>query len=188
MDKKKIERAVRMILEAIGENPERAGILKTPSRFARMCEEIFSGIREKPENVLSTLPAENYREVILIRDIPFYSICEHHLLPFFGRVHIAYIPSRKIAGLSKFARLVEVLSRRLQVQERFTNEISFIIQKNLKPRGILVIVEAEHLCMSMRGVKKEKSRIITISTKGIFSRQGKSAQVLNLIKKENAYP
>jgi len=183
MDKKKIEKAVRMILESIGEDPERPGISKTPERFARMCEEIFAGMREKAADVLKTLPSEKYRDMVLVRDIPFYSVCEHHLVPFFGKVHIAYVPSGRMTGLSKFARLVEAFSKRLQVQERITRQIADAFQKKLKPEGVFVMIEAVHLCMVMRGIKKERSSVVTVAARGVFKKSEKQAEVLNLIKK-----
>lgn len=186
MDKKKIEAAIRMLFEAIGDDPDRPGIKKTPQRYARLCEEVFAGIGNDGAGLLNPLPSENYKELVMVRDITFYSMCEHHLLPFFGKVHIAYLPSKNVAGLSKFARLTEVFSRRPQVQERLTGQIASSIQKHLKPRGVLVVIEAMHLCMSMRGIKKESSRVVTLSARGVFERSDKQAEVMRLLMRSNS--
>lgn len=171
MDKGTIERAIREILIAIGEDPERDGLRGTPSRIADMYEELFSGLSQDPVEILReaefTTP---HQEMVIVRDIPFYSMCEHHLLPFYGKVHIGYIPSRKVAGLSKFARAVEALSRRPQIQERLTTQIADAIMEALEPQGVGVIVEAEHLCMIMRGVEKPGSFITTSAMRGLFRR------------------
>src|SRR3990172_6759652 len=148
MDKKKIEKAVTMILEAVGENPGRPDLKDTPRRVADMCEEIFAGISRDPAKELEVFLAQQHEEIILLRDIPLYSICEHHLLPCIGKAHIAYIPKGgRVTGLSKIVRVVDLLSKRLQVQERLTTLIAELIMKRLKPRGVLVVIEAEHLCM-----------------------------------------
>ncbi|MBI4336070.1 MAG: GTP cyclohydrolase I FolE, partial [Candidatus Omnitrophica bacterium] len=155
MDKKKIEKAVRMILEAVGEDLRRKDIADTPRRVADMYEEILAGQGADPARELEVVFEKEHDEVVLLKDIPLYSMCEHHLLPFIGRAHVAYIPKgNRITGLSKIARVVETLSRRLQVQEHLTTEIVEVIMKKLKPKGAMVVIEAEHLCMSMRGVKK----------------------------------
>lgn len=178
-----IENSIRQILEAIGENPDRTGLLLTPSRVKRMYKEIFSGINKDPKDEITIKYIENHDEVILVRDISFYSMCEHHLLPFFGFVHVAYIPRNGvITGLSKIARVVEVASRKLQVQERMTTQIAGAIIEKLNPMGIAVVIEAEHLCMSMRGIRKSGSKTITSVLKGVFqSNQASRAEILSLI-------
>lgn len=169
MDRKKVEQAVRMLLEALGEDPERAGLARTPERVARMYAEILSGRQADPAEILSVVHEEQYDEIVLVRDIPFYSVCEHHLLPFLGVAHVAYIPDGgRVTGLSKLARVVDVYAKRLQVQERLTTDIAESIMGALAPRGVLVIMEAEHLCMTMRGVKKPGSLTVTSVVRGIF--------------------
>lgn len=168
-DRDKIERAVRMILEAIGEDPDREGLRETPQRVARMYEEIFYGLYEDPAACLQKYFTENHEEMVLVRDIPLYSVCEHHLLPFVGMAHVAYIPrSGNITGLSKLARVVEGFARRPQLQERLTSQIANAIMKRLEPRGVLVVIEAEHMCMTMRGVKKPGAKTVTSAVRGIF--------------------
>jgi GTP cyclohydrolase I len=170
IDKPRIERAVREILLAIGEDPGRDGLLDTPRRVARMYEEIFSGIHEDPGDHLSVLFEADHDEMVMVKDIPVYSVCEHHLMPWFGRAHVAYIPNDdgRITGLSKLARLVEGFSHRPQVQERLTTQVADRIENVLAPRGVLVVVEAEHLCMSMRGVRKPGSLTITSAVRGLM--------------------
>jgi len=170
VDLERIEAAVREILIGIGEDPERDGLLETPARVARMYAEITAGLREDPEMHLAKVFDVDHDEMIMVRDIPVYSICEHHLIPFFGRAHVAYIPSGggKITGLSKIARLVNGFARRPQVQERLTRQIAEAVESALQPRGALVIVEAEHLCMSMRGVQNPGATTVTSSVTGIF--------------------
>jgi len=184
MDKNKIKRAVRMILEAVGENADREDLKKTPERVAEMYTEIFSGISKDPAKELEVLLAEKHDEMVLLKGIPLYSVCEHHLLPFIGKVHIAYIPkNNKVTGLSKIVRVVEILSKRLQVQERLTTEVAEILMKKLKPMGVMVIIEAEHLCMSMRGVKKSGVLTVTSAVRGVFKENQKTRQeTLALIK------
>lgn len=184
MDKVKIKKAVKMMLEAIGENPDRTDLKKTPERVADMYEEIFSGISTDPSKELEVLLSEKHDEIVLLKGIPLYSVCEHHLLPFVGKAHIAYVPkNNKVTGLSKLARVVETLSKRLQVQERLTTEIAETLMKKLKPRGVMVIIEAEHLCMSMRGVKKAGVLTITSAVRGIFRENSKTrAEVMALIR------
>jgi len=184
MDKKKIEKAVSQILEAIGENPKRKDLLETPRRVAEMYEEIFSGIKRSPENELEVVLDQKHHEIILLKDIPLYSLCEHHLLPFLGKAHIAYIPKNgRVTGLSKLVRVVDVLSRRLQVQERLTSQIAEIIMSKLRPLGVMVIIEAEHMCMSMRGVRKPGAMTVTSAVRGIFKENEKTrAETLSLIK------
>jgi GTP cyclohydrolase I len=187
MNKAKIERVIRDILEAIGEDPKRKDLLETPQRVAQMYEEIFSGIAKDPDKELEVVLDQRHDEIILLKDIPLYSICEHHLLPFIGRAHIAYIPKNgRVTGLSKIARLVDVLSKRLQVQERLTTQIAEIMMSKLKPKGCMVIIEAEHLCMSMRGVKKPGALTVTSVVRGIFQENEKTrAETLALIRSNN---
>lgn len=184
MDKDKIERGVKLFLEGIGENLERFGIKETPARVARMCEDIFAGIGEDPRKVLTILRGEKHDEIILLRDIPLYSFCEHHLLPFLGKAHIAYVPEEgRITGLSKLARVIDLLSKRLQLQERLTTQIADIVNDTLKPKGVMVIIEAEHLCMSIRGVKKPGTTTVTSVVRGIFrNNPATRAEAMDLIK------
>jgi GTP cyclohydrolase I len=184
MDKKKIEKAVRDILEAIGEDPKRKDLLETPRRVAEMYEEIFSGVKLDPEKELEVVLDQKHHEIILLKGIPLYSVCEHHLLPFLGRAHIAYIPKKgRVTGLSKLARVVDTLSRRPQVQERLTTQIAEIIMAKLKPLGVMVVVEAEHLCMSMRGIRKPGALTVTSAVRGIFKENEKTrSETLSLIK------
>jgi len=184
MDKKKIQQAIRMILEAIGEDPRRKDLQETPLRVAEMCEEIFSGIKQDPARELEVILDQRHEEIILLKGIPLYSVCEHHLLPFIGRAHIAYIPRQgRVTGLSKLARVVDVLSRRPQVQERLTTQIAEIIMAKLKPLGVMVVIEAEHLCMSMRGVRKPGTMTVTSAVRGIFKENVKTRnEALALIK------
>ena len=170
VDLDRIERAVREILEAIGEDPDRDGLLETPRRVARMYEEIFSGIRQNPGDHLSVVFEADHDEMVMVKDIPVYSVCEHHLVPWFGAAHVAYIPNDdgRITGLSKLARLVDGFSRRPQVQERLTTQVADCIESVLAPRGVLVVVEAEHLCMSMRGVRKPGATTVTSAVRGLM--------------------
>jgi GTP cyclohydrolase I len=169
MDKNKIKRAVRLFLEAIGEDPNRSAIKDTPARVATMCEDIFGGIGKDPKKFLTILKGEKHDEIILLRDVPLYSICEHHLLPFLGKAHIAYIPKDgRVTGLSKLARAVDLLSKRLQVQERLTTQIADVVNETLEPRGVMVMIEAEHLCISIRGIKKPGATTVTSVVRGIF--------------------
>jgi GTP cyclohydrolase IA len=167
-DTARIERAVREILLAIGEDPDRDGLLDTPARVARAYTEQFSGLAQRPEDVLTTVFDADHDELILVRDIEIYSTCEHHLVPFFGFAHVGYIPNEKgqITGLSKLARLVDVYARRPQVQERMTSQIADALMTVLEPRGALVVIEAEHLCMSMRGVRKPGAKTVTSAVRG----------------------
>jgi GTP cyclohydrolase IA len=170
VDVKRVEAAVTEILLAIGENVGRDGLLNTPRRVASMYEELFSGLHDDPARHLEVTFAAEHDEMVMVRDIPFASLCEHHLVPFLGKAHVAYIPAEdgRITGLSKLARLVDGYARRLQVQERMTTEIADAIDKVLAPRGVLVVIEAEHLCMSMRGVKKPGTVTVTSSVRGLF--------------------
>ena len=170
VDRGRIEKAVREILEAIGENPDRDGLLRTPERVAAMYDEIFSGIRDCPEAHLAVTFEAGHDEMVMVKDIPLYSVCEHHLIPFIGKAHVAYIPNEdgRITGLSKLARLVDSYAKRPQVQERLTTQIADEIDRTLEPRGVLVVIEAEHLCMSMRGVRKPGSLTVTSAVRGQF--------------------
>ena len=183
MDLERIERAVREILLAVGEDPDRDGLLKTPQRVARMYAEIFAGLHEDPEHHLQVQFEAGHDEMVMVRDIPFYSMCEHHLMPFVGRAHVAYIPGEggMITGLSKLARLVEAYARRPQVQERLTTQVADKLVSALEPRGTLVVVEAEHLCMSMRGVQKPGSLTITSAVRGQFRDTATRAEAMHLI-------
>ncbi|KKN07849.1 hypothetical protein LCGC14_1062740 [marine sediment metagenome] len=169
MDLKKIARGVKLILEGVGEEPERPGLKDTPQRVARMFSEILGGLKENPAKQLQAIQSEKHDEMVLIKNIPLYSMCEHHLLPFAGVAHIAYIPKAgRIVGLSKIARVVDILCRRLQIQERLTKQIADLIMEHLKPLGVMVVIEAEHMCMSMRGPKKPKSSTVTSALRGSF--------------------
>lgn len=179
----RIEYHIKEILKLIGENVDREGLLETPARVARMYEEIFSGYEVDPRDVLGVTFDEKHEELVIVKDIGYYSQCEHHMAPFFGKVHIGYIPSGKIAGLSKFARLVDAVTRRLQVQERVTSEIADIMEEVLHPHGVMVVVEGEHLCMCARGVKKPGSKTITSAVRGSFrSDAALRTEFMSLIK------
>ncbi len=184
MDKKRIEKAVKEILLAIGEDINRHDIKGTPARVANMYEEILGGTKVNPEKELEVVFEKEHDEIVLLKGIPLYSICEHHLLPFIGRAHVAYIPSNnRVTGLSKIARVVDTFSRRLQVQERLTTDIAELIMRKLKPKGVLVVIEAEHLCMSMRGVKKPGVMTITSAVRGVFRKNEKTrSEALALIR------
>lgn len=168
VDQDKIQRAVRLLLEGIGEDVGREGLAETPDRIARMYAEIFSGMEEDPAVPLSRVFTVESSEMVLEKDIVFYSMCEHHMMPFFGRAHVAYIPNGKVVGLSKLARTVEIYAKRLQIQERMTGQIADAVMKHLAPRGAMVVLEAEHMCMTMRGVKKPGSRTVSIAVRGVF--------------------
>jgi GTP cyclohydrolase I len=178
-----IEAAVRQILEAIGEEPGREALVETPARVARMYAELFAGLHIDPSEYLRTGFEEGHEEMVILRDIPFYSMCEHHLLPFHGRAHVGYIPAGRVAGLSKLARVVEAFARRPQLQERLTSQIADCIMENLKPNGVAAVVEAEHLCMTMRGVKKPGTFVITSATRGTFrGRVATRSEFLSLVQ------
>ena len=182
VDFKRIEKAVREILAAVGEDPDREGLLETPARVARMYAEMFSGLKQDARQHLKKVFTEQYDEVVLVRDISFSSMCEHHLLPFIGKAHIAYAPKGKVLGLSKLARLVEVIARRPQVQERMTEEIANLLVEELDAKGVAVVVEASHSCMTIRGVRKPGSMCLTSAMKGIFrSNVSSRAEVMQLI-------
>ena len=168
IDQKKIEEAVRLFLEGIGEDVSREGLKETPGRIARMCEELYRGMEEDASVHLSKTFSVDSSEMVIEKDITFYSTCEHHILPFYGKVHIAYIPDRKVVGLSKLARTVEVFARRLQLQEQLTGQIADALMEFMQPKGALVMIEAEHMCMTMRGIKKPGSRTITLARRGVF--------------------
>jgi GTP cyclohydrolase I len=183
VDIKRLEAAVKEILISIGEDPERDGLINTPSRVAKMYAEVFAGLREDPEHHLEVQFEAGHDEMVMVRDISFYSMCEHHLLPFVGRAHVAYVPGEegKITGLSKLARLVEAYARRPQVQERLTGQVADKLMKVLNPKGALVVIEAEHQCMSMRGVQKPGSLTITSAVRGLFLSDATRAEALQLI-------
>jgi GTP cyclohydrolase I len=185
MDRDKIEQGVRLILEGVGEDPTREGLVRTPERVADMYEEIFAGIAEDPAQHFCVTFNEEHQEMVLVRDIPLYSVCEHHLVPFMGRAHVAYIPGKegRICGLSKLARVVDVFAKRPQVQERMTGQIADTIVEHLNPSGVMVVIEAEHLCMSMRGVKKPGAVTVTSAVRGTFRTSSKTrAEAMALIK------
>lgn len=170
-DEEKIKTGVRLLLEGIGEDPEREGLIDTPERIARMYAEIFGGMHEDPGEHLSKVFTVENSEMVLEKDITFYSMCEHHMMPFFGKVHVAYIPDGRVVGLSKLARTVEVYARRLQLQERMTGQIADAVMRELAPKGVMVVAEAEHLCMTMRGVRKPGSKTVSIAARGAFERE-----------------
>jgi GTP cyclohydrolase IA len=183
-DLPRIERAVREILLGVGEDPDRDGLRDTPARVARALCEQFSGLRMRPEDVLTTVFDADHEEMVLVRDIELYSTCEHHLVPFFGRAHVGYIPNEKgqITGLSKLARLVDLYAKRPQVQERMTSQIADAMMNTLEPRGVIVIIEAEHLCMSMRGVRKPGAKTVTSAVRGSFlSSESTRAEAMSLL-------
>ena len=182
VDLPRIERAVREILLAVGENPEREGLLKTPNRVARAYAELMAGLRDDPRQHLKTVFHERYDEVVLLRDIEFHSLCEHHLLPFTGRAHVAYLPDGKVVGLSKLARLVEGYARRPQVQERLTTQIADALMEELNPMGAACVIESVHTCMTIRGAKKTGSTMVTSALRGIFKENPASrAEILSLM-------
>ncbi|WP_078553265.1 GTP cyclohydrolase I FolE [Bacillus alkalicellulosilyticus] len=179
-----IKEAVRMILEAVGEDPDREGLEDTPKRVAKMYAEVFSGLHADPSEHLQTVFGEDHEELVLVKDIPFYSMCEHHLVPFYGKAHVGYIPrGGKVTGLSKLARTVEVVARRPQLQERITSTVANTIVETLDPHGVIVVIEAEHMCMTMRGVQKPGAKTVTSAVRGTFAEDTAArAEVLSLIK------
>lgn len=182
VNENKIKEAVKMMIEAIGEDPDREGLIETPDRIARMYTEIFSGLDENPAEYLKKTFTVKNNDIVIEKDIPFYSMCEHHFLPFFGSALIAYIPNGKVAGLSKLARTVDAFAKRPQIQEKMTAEIADSIMEYLDAKGVMVIIEAEHLCMSMRGIKKPGSKTVTCTTRGVFNDdKSLKEQVYNLI-------
>lgn len=189
VDQDKIREAVKLLLEGIGEDTAREGLLGTPDRIARMYGEIFAGMEEEAKEHLSKVFAVENNEMVLEKDIVFYSMCEHHMMPFYGKAHVAYVPDGKVVGLSKLARTVEVFARRLQIQERMTGQIADAIMNDLKPRGVMVVLEAEHMCMTMRGVEKPGSKTVTVASRGCFQEdprwQGLFFQMLGERKRYN---
>jgi GTP cyclohydrolase I len=183
IDQARIEVAVRMILEAIGEDPAREGLVETPRRVAEMYAELFGGLHEDPREWLRGGFAEEHREMVVLRDLPFYSMCEHHFLPFYGVAHVGYIPEGRVAGISKIARALDTLSRRPQLQERLTSQLADVLEEALQPAGVGVILEAAHLCMIMRGVKKPGSLIVTLAARGAFTRPEIHQKFLALVRK-----
>jgi len=186
IDTEKIKKAVTEILLAIGEDVNRDGIKHTPERVAKMYDELLAGMQEDPKMHLIRVFRENYDEIVLLRDIPFYSICEHHLMPFIGSANVAYLPSGLVLGVSKMARIVDCFAKRLQVQERLTDQIADFIMNNLKPKGVAVVLEASHSCMTIRGIKKPGSIMVTSSLRGIFKKDPRSRnEILSLIHKND---
>jgi GTP cyclohydrolase I len=186
-DSDAVERAVYQLLTALGENPKREGLNETPARVARMFREVLAGLHEDPAELLEVTYDERHEEMIVLRDIPFYSLCEHHLLPFSGTAQVAYIPRGRVVGISKLARVVDCLARRLQLQERLTSQIADLIDERLKPRGVAVVVKAEHLCMTMRGIKKPGTTVVTSATRGGFrDRQATRMEFLELLRGERS--
>ncbi len=167
-DTEAIKGAVVQLLRAVGEDPEREGLIGTPHRIAEMYQEILQGMHQDPREVLSVGFDENHQEMVIVRDIPFHSLCEHHLLPFHGTFHVGYIPNGRVVGISKLARVVDIYSRRLQLQERLTSQIADVLMEELKPEGVAVVGMAEHLCMTMRGVRKPGSKVVTSANRGLF--------------------
>ncbi len=182
VDMQRIEKAVLEILSAIGENPQREGLVDTPKRVAKMYAELLDGMRHEPADHLESVFHEKYDEIVLLRDIPFYSVCEHHLMPFIGSAHVAYLPDGHVLGVSKLARIVDSFARRLQLQERLTDQIADFLMKNLKPRGVSVVLEASHSCMTIRGIRKPGAVMVTSALRGIFkSDQRSRSEVMSLI-------
>ncbi|MDR4936496.1 GTP cyclohydrolase I FolE [Rossellomorea marisflavi] len=181
---RQIEDAVRLILEAIGDNPNREGLLDTPKRVAKMYAEVFSGMHQDPKEYFETIFGEDHEELVLVKDIPFHSMCEHHLVPFFGKAHVAYIPRNgRVTGLSKLARAVETVAKRPQLQERITSTVADTIMETLDPHGVMVVVEAEHMCMTMRGVKKPGASTVTTAVRGRYKEDAQARnEVLSFIK------
>ena len=177
-DDEKIEQGVRMILEGIGEDPARGGLRETPARVARMYREVFAGIGQDASQLVTVVEGADHDEMLMVRDIPIYSMCEHHLIPFSGKAHVAYIPNKQqqITGLSKIARVVDLLAKRPQVQERLTTEIAEALDEALSPRGVFVVIECEHLCMTMRGIKKPGSVTVTSAVRGLFRTDARTRQ------------
>ncbi len=183
IDQERIERAVQEIIEAIGEDPGRDGLLETPRRIAQMYAELFSGISADAREVLSTGFQESHKEMVILKNIPFYSLCEHHFLPFHGRAHVGYVPEGKIVGVSKIARAIDILARRPQMQERLTGQIADAVMEGLSPDGVAVVIEAEHLCMTMRGVQKPGAVMVTSAIRGGFRRRGVTrSEFLSLVQ------
>ncbi|MFC3931582.1 GTP cyclohydrolase I FolE [Streptococcus dentapri] len=186
IDQKKAEAAIYQLLEAVGENPKREGLVDTPKRVTKMYAEMFSGLEQDPKRQFTAVFTEEHEELVLVKDIPFYSMCEHHLVPFYGTAHVAYLPSQgRVTGLSKLARAVEVASKRPQLQERLTAQVADALEEALSPSGVFVMVEAEHMCMTMRGIKKPGSKTVTTVTRGLFKEDREQRrEILNLIKEK----
>ncbi|MCF6095032.1 GTP cyclohydrolase I FolE [Microaerobacter geothermalis] len=184
VDHQKIQDAIKMILEAIGEDPNREGLIDTPARVARMYEEVFEGLHIDPREYFSVIFSEDHEEIVLVKDIPFFSMCEHHLVPFFGKAHVGYIPKEgRVIGLSKLARAVEAVAKRPQLQERMTSQVADAIVQTLDPHGVVIVVEAEHMCMTMRGVRKPGAKTVTSAVRGVFEKDPAArAEVFSLIK------
>ena len=184
INQKRIEKAIKEILSAIGEDVNREGLKETPQRVARMYADLFSGLHKDPSKELTIFKQADHEEMVMVKDIPFYSVCEHHLVPFIGKAHVVYIPTKgRITGLSKLIRVVEAFAKRPQVQERLTSDIADCLMDKLKPRGVLIVIEAEHLCMSMRGVKKPGAVAVTSAVRGVFQKEAKTrSEALALIK------
>lgn len=185
-NQEKLEQAIYQLLEALGENPEREGLIETPKRVAKMYQEMFSGLNEDPKDQFTAVFTENHDEVVLVKDIPFYSMCEHHLVPFYGVAHVAYLPSDgRVTGLSKLARAVEVASKRPQLQERLNSQVADALEEALQPKGVFVMLEAEHMCMTMRGIKKPGSKTVTTVARGIFKdNREERKEILSLIREK----
>ena len=182
VDIARIEKAVGEILLAVGEDPKREGLGGTPKRVANMYAELLAGMHEDPKEHVTSVFHEGYDEIVLLRDVPFYSVCEHHMMPFIGKIHIAYLPDGKVLGVSKLARIVDCFARRLQVQERLTSQVADFLMDNLKPKGVAVVIEASHSCMTIRGIKKPGSVMVTSALRGIFIRDPRSrSEVLGLM-------
>lgn len=184
IDKERVRKAVREILLAIGDDPDREGLLETPDRVARMYEEIFAGLHQNPKELVKVFQEESHEEMVLVKDIPLYSVCEHHLLPFVGVAHVVYIPKKgKVMGLSKLARIVDLIAKKPQLQERLSSQVADVIMDTINPLGVAVVVEAEHLCMTMRGIKKPGSKTITSALRGIIKTDARTrSEVMSLIR------
>lgn len=181
-DTARIRKAVREIIQAVGEDPEREGLRDTPRRVADMYAEVFAGLKQDPEDVLRVGFEEGHQEMVIVKDIPFYSMCEHHFLPFFGVAHVGYIPNGRVVGLSKLARALEILARRPQLQERLTSQLADAIMRSLEPSGVGIVISASHLCMTMRGIRKPGSQTITSAMRGVFQRGASTrAEFMSLI-------
>jgi GTP cyclohydrolase I len=182
-DAARLRKAVREIIQSVGEDPSREGLIETPRRVADMYAEVFSGLRQDPADVLRVGFEEGHQELVLVKDIPFYSMCEHHFLPFHGVAHVGYIPNGRVVGLSKLARALEILARRPQLQERLTSQLADVIMSTLEPAGVAIVVNAEHLCLSMRGIQKPGSKTVTSAMRGVFRREAATrAEFMSLIK------
>lgn len=185
IDKERIKAAVREILFAIGDDPDREGLRETPDRVARMYEEIFAGLHQDPQECVKIFQEENHEEMVLVKDIPLYSVCEHHLLPFVGVAHVVYLPKKgRVLGLSKLARIVDIIAKKPQLQERLTSEVADAVVKAVDPLGVAVVIEAEHLCMTMRGIKKPGSKTVTSALRGLMKSDARTrAEVMSLVTK-----